>query len=171
MWKHSFWHSETCEEYVWFSIFYSNSAQGNVKTETVFVPNLAKTERVSLDTYVKRDTDLNMNLQSPSFQNEPLCKQEKRVGKVHLRRRKLFSVSDVCAALEGSCTLPPIRGLENRCHPQIRGLENSCHPPIRGLENRCHPQIRGLKKVKGLSMFLTHTLHLRTQKTFWQHEE
>ena len=77
------------------------------KTETVFVPNLAKTERVSLDTYVKRDTDLNMNLQSPSFQNEPLCKQEKRVGKVHLRRRKLFSVSDVCAALEGSCTLPP----------------------------------------------------------------
>ena len=48
-----------------------------------------------------------MNLQSPSFQNEPLCKQEKRVGKVHLRRRKLFSVSDVCAALEGSCTLPP----------------------------------------------------------------
>ena len=114
------------------------------KTETVFVPNLAKTERVSLDTYVKRDTDLNMNLQSPSFQNEPLCKQEKRVGKVHLRRRKLFSVSDVCAALEGSCTLPPIRGLENRCHPQIRGL----------------------KKVKGPSMFLTHTLHLRTQKTF-----
>ena len=62
---------------------------------------------MSLDTYVKRDTDLNMNLQSPSFQNEPLCKQEKRVGKVHLRRRKLFSVSDVCAALEGSCTLPP----------------------------------------------------------------
>ena len=93
MWKHSFWHSETCKESVWYSTFYSNSAQGNA--------------RVSLDTYVKRDTDLNMDLQSPSFQNEPLCKQEKRVGKVHLRRRKLFSVSDVCAVLEGSCTLPP----------------------------------------------------------------
>ena len=72
-----------------------------------FCSKFSKNARMSLDTYVKRDTDLNMNLQSPSFQNEPLCKQEKRVGKVHLRRRKLFSVSDVCAALEGSCTLPP----------------------------------------------------------------
>ena len=84
---------------------------------------------MSLDTYVKRDTDLNMNLQSPSFQNEPLCKQEKRVGKVHLRRRKLFSVSDVCAALEGSCTLPPSdTGTQKSLPPSDTGTRKSLPP-------------------------------------------
>ena len=84
---------------------------------------------MSLDTYVKRDTNLNMNLQSPSFQNEPLCKQEKRVGKVHLRRRKLFSVSDVCAALEGSCTLPPSdTGTQKSLPPSDTGTRKSLPP-------------------------------------------
>ena len=48
-----------------------------------------------------------MDLQSPSFQNKALCKQETRFGKVHLLGRKLLSVSDVGVALGGSRTLLP----------------------------------------------------------------
>ena len=54
-------------------------------------------------------TGTRMMLQSPWFQKEPLCKPEKRFGKVHRwhggRGRKLFSVSDVgIVALAGSRT-------------------------------------------------------------------
>ena len=54
-------------------------------------------------------TGTRMMLQSPWFQKRPLCKPEKRFGKVHRsnggRERKLFSVSDVgIVALAGSRT-------------------------------------------------------------------
>ena len=73
--------------------------------------------------YTWHVTGLSMNLQSPSFQNEALCKRKNALAKFIFFGRKHFSVSDVGAALGGSCTL-----LTRTCDP--RTLETFCQPAI-----------------------------------------